>query len=443
MRAVADPPATRAASAAYHAFTEGRVKLESLDAALVPAAIADFERAMALDPRYARGARRAGERALLAVRNVDARAISRTRRCWREAIDHVRRAIELERDLAEAHATLAFLLMSARRAAEALLAARRAVALEPGYWGNQFRLAHAAWGGERLQALARAIDLYPDFPFVHFEAAMVHIARGELDRAESVLREGTIVQDRQADLKQRYPAKGLHWLLGLVRLARGDADEAHAEFQREIASGTGQLYAPEFAMNAHDGAGFASLRDGDGQAAAVEHFRRALELFPEHARSLVGLGAALAASGDSAGAEAAFARAEGCIESAAARRAGQRGDAGRRVSTMPRAGRTTRRCTRSTSCSIARSCRSPAGRSRSSRCSNACVGCTAIGRLPRSSRNGRGEQEDGPAYLPTTLVTSWSPACTGPLTISVHRSSDRPVTTSSGTNRCSRTATPG
>jgi tetratricopeptide (TPR) repeat protein len=129
-----------------------------------------------------------------------------------------------------------------------------------------------------------------------------------------VLREGTIVQDRQADLKQRYPAKGLHWLLGLVRLARGDAAEAHAEFQREIASGTGQLYAPEFAMNAHDGAGFASLRTGDA-AAAAGHFRCALALFPEHARSLVGLGAALAASGDGVGAEEAFTRAEGCIES--------------------------------------------------------------------------------------------------------------------------------
>ena len=69
------------------------------------------------------------------------------------AIDHVRRAIELERDLAEAHATLAFLLVSAGRSVEALAAARRAVALEPGYWGNQFRLAHAAWGDERLQAV--------------------------------------------------------------------------------------------------------------------------------------------------------------------------------------------------------------------------------------------------------------------------------------------------
>ena len=370
---------------AYHAFTEGRVKLESLDSALVPAAIADFERAMAIDPRYA------GAYVGLANAHFWQYETSRARNqpdgaLLARAIDYVRRAIELERDLAEAHATLAFLLMSARRAPEALVAARRAVALEPGYWGNQFRLAHAAWGAERLQALARAMDMYPDFPFVHFEASMVHIARGDTDQAELVLREGTIVQDRQADLKQRYPAKGLHWLLGLVRLARGDVAEAHTEFQREIASGPGQLYAPEFAMNAHDGAGFASLRDGNGKAAAAE-FRSALALFPEHARSLVGLGAALMASGDTAGAADRICRRArrasprfGAADGPAKRRWRKRCTRRRRV-------KTTRRCTRSTSCSIAPTCRSRAGRSRSSPCSSACAGCTATRELPSSWPN--------------------------------------------------------
>ena len=297
---------------AYQAFTEGRVRLESLDGAAVPMAIADFERAIKIDPRYA--AAHVG----LANARFWQYEMSRARNqpdggLLARAIDHVRRAIDLERDLSEAHATLSFLLMSAGRAAEALTEARRAVSLEPGYWGHQFRLAHAAWGDERLQALARAVELYPEFPFIHFEAAMVHIARNNLDRAESVLREGTLVQDRQADLKQRYPAKGLHWLLGLVRLARGDADEAQREFEREITSGPSQLYAPEFAMNAHDGAGFAYLQTGSpGQAA--DQFRRALELFPEHARSLVGLGAALARADDASGADAAFGRAEAAID---------------------------------------------------------------------------------------------------------------------------------
>lgn len=309
---------------AYQALTEGRVRLESLDGSHVAGAIADFERAIALDPRYAAahvglGNARFWQYEMSRARNQpDGALLAR-------AIDHVRRAIELERDLAEAHATLAFLLVSAGRSAEALAEARKAVALEPAYWGNQFRLAHAAWGEERLQALARAVELYPDFPFVHFEAAMVHIARGTLDRAESVLREGTIVQDRQADLKQRYPAKGLHWLLGLVRLARGDAAEAVLEFDREIASGPSQLYAPEFAMNAHDGAGFALLRAQDS-AAAANRFRRALDLFPDHARSLVGLGAALQADGDAAGAGSAFARAQAAID--ALRTGGRGGEAG-------------------------------------------------------------------------------------------------------------------
>jgi DNA-binding winged helix-turn-helix (wHTH) protein/tetratricopeptide (TPR) repeat protein len=308
---------------AYQAFTEGRVRLESLDGSLVPGAIADFERAVVLDPRYALahvgiGNARFWQYEMSRARNQpDAALLAR-------AIDHVRRAIELERDLAEAHATFAFLLVSAGRFSEALVAARRAVALEPGYWGNQFRLAHAEWGEDRLRALARAMELYADFPFAHFEAAMVHIARGSLDRAESVLREGTIVQDRQANLRQRYPAKGLHWLLGLVRLAQRDAREARAEFDREVAVGPAQLYAAEFAMNAYDGAGFVALETRDA-AGAVAMFSRALELFPEHARSLVGLGAALAASGDTRKADAAFKHAANAID--ALRRGGRGSEA--------------------------------------------------------------------------------------------------------------------
>jgi len=308
---------------AYQVFTEGRVRLESLDASLVPGAIADFERAIELDPRYAlahvglANARFWQYEMSRAQNKPDAALLAR-------AIDHVRRAIELDRLLAEAHATLAFLLMSAGRAAEALSAAKRAVALEPGYWGNQFRLAHAAWGEERLRALLRAMELYPDFPFAHFECAMVHIARGALDRAESVLREGTIAQDRQANLRQRYPAKGLHWLLGLVRLARGDAAGAHGEFDREIAAGQNQLYAAEFAMNAHDGAGFVGLQTNQPDQAAAR-FRAALALYPEHARSLVGLGAALAARSDRRGAADAFTRAAAAID--ALRRGGRTGEA--------------------------------------------------------------------------------------------------------------------
>ncbi len=308
---------------AYQAFTEARVRLESLDASAVAGALEGFERAVVLDPRYAQAYVGLGNACfwqyeMSRARNQpDAGLLAR-------AVDHVRCAIELQRDLAEAHASLSFLLVSSGRFTEALTAARRAVALEPGYWGNHFRLAHAEWGENRLRAVGRAIELNPDFPFAHFEAAMVHIARGALDRAESMLREGTIVQDRQANLRQRYPAKGLHWLLGLVRLAQGDAEEAREEFDREVAVGPSQLYAAEFAMNAYDGAGFVALLD-DNAGAAVPLFRRALELYPEHARSLVGLGAAHTAHGDQRAADAAFKRATSAID--ALRRGGRNTEA--------------------------------------------------------------------------------------------------------------------
>ncbi len=304
---------------AYQAFTEGRVRLETLEASEVVRAIADFERAIQLDGRYAA--------AHVGLGNAHFFQYERSRAgnqpdggLLARAIDHVRRAIELDRDLAEAHATLAFLLVSAGRASEALGSARRAVTLEPGYWGHHFRVAHAAWGDERLRALAKVMELYPDFPFAHFEAAMVFIARGSLDRAESLLREGAIVQDRQAHLRQRFPARGLHWLLGLVRLAHGDIAEADAEFEREIAGGTGQLYGAEFVMNAHDGAGFARLKDNDPRG-AERHFTRALELFPAHARSLVGLGAAFAAQRRKDAAADAFQHATAAVE--ALRRGGR------------------------------------------------------------------------------------------------------------------------
>ena len=66
-------------------------------------------------------------------------------------------------------------------------------------------------------------------------SAMVHVARGHLTEAERVLQHGTAVQDRQIARGERYPALGLHWLLGLVRLAQDDVGEALEEFDRERA----------------------------------------------------------------------------------------------------------------------------------------------------------------------------------------------------------------
>lgn len=266
---------------AYRAVMEGWLRVETLDVRELPQAIADFERAVSIDPRYAL--------AYNGLANAEFASYEATRADERPAADlleraiaHGRQAIQLDDTLAEAHGTLALMLVSARDTPGAIKAARRAVALEPGNWRHLFRLGHASWGEERLRAGAATLALYPDFAFAYFQSAMVHVARGHLTEAERVLRHGAAIQDRQIGRGERYPALGLHWLLGLVRLAQEDTREAIDEFDRERAlAAPHRLYGREYTMHAHLGHGAALLRIGR-PADAVRSFNAALTQYPHH-----------------------------------------------------------------------------------------------------------------------------------------------------------------
>ncbi len=184
------------------------------------------------------------------------------------------------------------------------------MALEPANWRHLFRLGHASWGDQRLRAAASTLAIYPDFAFAHFQMAMVHVARGHLSEAETVLRHGAAVQDRQLGRGGRYPALGLHWLLGLVRLAQGDIDEAIAELDREhTLAEPHRLYGREYAMHALHARGAALLR-ANRPDHAIDSFRCALELYPGHAPSHVGLALAFRAARSTRSADAALADAE-------------------------------------------------------------------------------------------------------------------------------------
>jgi DNA-binding winged helix-turn-helix (wHTH) protein len=273
---------------AYRAFSEGCMRLESLDVRTLPQAIADFEHAVAADPHYAL--------AYTGLASAEVAQYETTRSdnepdqdVLRRAEAHARHAVHLDDSLGEAHATLALVLVSAWQMTEAAAAARRAVAMEPSNWRHLFRLGHASWGEERVRAAARMLAVYPDFAFAHFQMAMVHVARGRVREAEVLLRQGAAVQDRQIGRGGRYPALGLHWLLGLVRLAQDDAEEAIAEFDRESAlAEPHRLYGREYAIAALHGRG-AALLHAHRMADAIAAFDRALALYPDHAPSHIGL----------------------------------------------------------------------------------------------------------------------------------------------------------
>ncbi|HEY7445287.1 MAG TPA: winged helix-turn-helix domain-containing protein [Vicinamibacterales bacterium] len=273
---------------AFRAFTEGSLRLESLNLDDMERAIDDFERAVSLDSRYAAaytGLANAEFAQYETTRsdNVPARPL------LDRAIAHARHAIELDEGLAEAHATLALALVSDWKTSEALTAAQRAVTLEPSNWRHLFRLGHASWGDARLQAADRMLAMYPEFAFTHFQMAMVHVARGHLGQAENVLRRGAAVQEQQSGRAERFPALGLHWLLGLTRLAQGNIPDALAEFERELLlAEPKRLYGREFAMNAHHGRGL-SLIAAERFPDACEAFGLALDLYPDHGPSHLGL----------------------------------------------------------------------------------------------------------------------------------------------------------
>jgi DNA-binding winged helix-turn-helix (wHTH) protein len=284
---------------AYRAHTEGWLKIESLDTDLVRASIADFERAIRLDPGYAM--------AYTGLANAQFVAYEMTRATSQpdvtsltSGVGHARRAIRLDPRLAEAHATLSFLLSSAMSFAEARTEAQRAVSLEPESWRHHYRLGHAEWGHARLRALDRALAIYPDFGYASFEAAMVHVARGDLEVAERLGRDGVTGQDRQAHSSNRFPAIGFHWLCGAIAAADGRADAAIEHFNREIEQvDRRRLYGPEYGAVSLVARGHVELDSGRPEH-ALASFRAALAEVPGYARAQLGEAAALDRIGDAA-----------------------------------------------------------------------------------------------------------------------------------------------
>jgi DNA-binding winged helix-turn-helix (wHTH) protein len=266
---------------------DGRLKLESLSPADIDSAVVQFARAVELDPTFAGG--------YVGLATAKFWNYESTRSGFQPdtgllaaAVRDARQAVALAPAFAEAHATLSYLLTASGRFDEAHAAARRAVALQPEWWAHHFRLGHATWGASRLRALGQCLELYPEFAFAHYEMAMVHVARQAFDVAGNVLREGMAIQERVGAQERRFPANGLHWMLGAIALRQGDTAVAVAECDRELTSGARSLYAREFALAARNTCGFALLSDGAFDRAA-ETFRHSLATTDEQVRPHIGL----------------------------------------------------------------------------------------------------------------------------------------------------------
>ncbi len=213
---------------AYDDYLRGRQFWTQRSVAAFDSAIKYFNRAILLDPDYARAyaglaetyvllpeyggtsvpeilpyARAATDRALaldpdLAEAYV-ASAYIKTMFQWdREAaeLDYLR-AIELDPDYATAHQWYAELLAQDRRWDEALAEARRAVDLDPlSPAANMSLGSFVAYAGnpeDAIPMVERALDIVPDFVVATYLLASVHVMNGDLAAAAPVF-------DRLAEL---------------------------------------------------------------------------------------------------------------------------------------------------------------------------------------------------------------------------------------------------
>jgi DNA-binding winged helix-turn-helix (wHTH) protein len=278
--------------APHRAWLEGRAALETLERDQIVRARGVFEGVIEREPEHAP--------AHVGLANACVMQFEMTRTDERPdaaaleaAARHSKEACRLATGYAEAWATRGFILDRTGHHIDALAASRRAITLEPDNWRHHFRLGYVSWGEERLRAGRRTLSLLPGFALAHWLMATVHVARHAFDEAERELSLGIAAQPNIQPGTSRFSGVALHWLRGLIHLARNETGPALAAFERELAlEDGGHLYGRECCANTWYAIGSLRLRQGDrsGAVAAFEQARARVAFHPLARLALAALG---------------------------------------------------------------------------------------------------------------------------------------------------------
>ncbi len=173
--------------AAFDAYLKGRdLYNNATDEAGERAALAKFDAAIALDPKFA-AAHAARARAVLAIGN-EYGSLAQTKILYAEAKNSAERAVALAPDYADAQSTLAFVLYQGQlKVKEARKPFELSVKLGPGDATVQGRFAHYCIGTKRFseasRAIARAQELDPLNPRISLAAAKLNYVARRYDAA--------------------------------------------------------------------------------------------------------------------------------------------------------------------------------------------------------------------------------------------------------------------
>lgn len=213
-------------AAAYDAYLRGRFNRnqgESEEA--LRAAIAAFDAAIRIDPKYARAY--AGRAA--ALTSLGSNGYEPFQAAFGQAQESARRAVELAPDLAEAHIQVSNLLAILDFDQKASLAeVRRALQLNPGSFDVQvaYSLAAASFGrhDEAIAAARTAVELDPLSASAHGVLSLAYCSARRYGDAEAAARRAIELQPGRT---------GSRALRGQAQLGQQRYDEAFREFDGE------------------------------------------------------------------------------------------------------------------------------------------------------------------------------------------------------------------
>ena len=240
----------------------------------VDEAVEHYRRALELDPKYP--AAHVGLGLALARRGqLD------------EATAHFRKALAINPDVADAHSNLGLALEHYGRTEEAIGHYRRALEIDPRHLPARINLglalARSGRMDEAIEHYQRALRMKPGDAKVHYALGLALVSSGRPDAA---------VAQFQRALKIDPDNAKVHYGLGFALAACQRLDEAIEHYQRAVE------LDPRYA-EAHNDLGTALARCGRIDE-AVAHFRRALEISPQSVEAHNNLGLALAGCGRTA-----------------------------------------------------------------------------------------------------------------------------------------------
>jgi tetratricopeptide (TPR) repeat protein len=266
---------------AYENFSRAMMNLRMASRDSLDRAIYLLEKAIELDPEYARAWAALGvaydlKGSFLGIPDLSYKAI-----------EFEKKAIELNPRISQAHRFLAGAYNSLGRYDEAIEAITEAIRLDPGNADAHSTLARAYWIGkgmieEAITELELAVAINPEAGYSYLQLGLLYVLKGDYSSAEAASRKAMELQEQYISGKEGLQVVGAYARLGYVYYRQGRYDEAIREYQRELEfmSLSDHALRDRSSVEINQKLGAAYLRKGMNEE-AEHHFKHALKKYEE------------------------------------------------------------------------------------------------------------------------------------------------------------------